>query len=57
MAESGDSDDISDDLSVSVSFSPFESEESEQEEMEEVHETIEPFPIRASGERFIVDGR
>ena len=43
MAESGDSDDITSDLSLSVSFSPFESGESEQEEIEEVHETIEPY--------------
>ena len=43
MAESGDSDDISSDLNLSVSFSPFESGESEQQEMEEVNETIEPY--------------
>ena len=43
MAESGDSDDISSDLNLSVSFSPFESGESEQDKIEEVHENIEPY--------------
>ena len=46
MAESGDSDDISSDLNLSVSFSPFESGESEQDEIEEFLENIEPYQFK-----------